>query len=158
MLISFCSIRSTRHESDLSALAIEVIVFSGAVVAQPNAPIPSGAPHLMYHLTGDGGVVCMGTVPIEPKPTLPIETTKFVCRWGAQQPNQHFVIKNGSLVMTQTGDVWTILQNNEIGIVVTSSMANSFSGKILMRDSASFLSIAIERTTGGAVKGVGPRL
>lgn len=137
----------------LSALAVEIVFFGGAAIAQPDPPL-SGATNLMCQLSGNGDIVCHGSEAVKPTPALPVETTKFVCKWGAN-PNQHFVIKNGSLVMTQTGDVWTILQNNPIGIVATSSMAQPFSGKALMRDNVGFFSIAIDRRTGLAVKGTG---
>lgn len=134
--------------------AFAIILLAGAAAAQSESAITSGAPNLTCHSSADGGIGCFGSIPVEPRLKLPLDTTQFICKCGPDV-NEHFALKNDSLIMTQTGDVWTLLQNNQIGIVATSSMAQSHSGQQFKRDNVGFWSIAINRRTGSAVQGSG---
>jgi hypothetical protein len=88
--------------------------------------------------------------------TLPVGATRFVCRWGtepAPHGGQAFLIENGAMVTEQTDDKWTILQNNQFGLVATQSMSEFVPR--LNRKIVAFWTIAIDRTTGKAVMASG---
>ena len=75
-----------------------------------------------------------------------------MCRWGTE-PAPHggeaFLIENGSLVTEQTGDRWTILENNEFGFVATQGISEFV--PTLHKKIVAFWSLAIDRTMGKAV-------
>jgi len=105
----------------------------------------------MRRMLGAAALIVLGTEALAQsnKDTFPMGATEFACHWGTEKgPGEVFDIRNGSLETRQTGDVWTILQNNQFGLVATQSMSE-FVPKS-NRKFIGFWSIALDRRTGHA--------
>jgi hypothetical protein len=100
------------------------------------------------------GAVVLVTEALAQSPSggaLPVEATAFVCHWGTEAGRgEAFEIENGALITQQTGDTWNILKNNQFGFVATQSQSEFVPR--LNKKTVAFYSIAIDRTTGKAVR------